>query len=63
MLNEIMWNIFEETGNIYAYLYVREYNKCLMEHDECCYNKNGGNNIYCHPETDRISLTHEGSIS
>lgn len=27
MLNETMWNIFKETGNIEAYLYVSEYNK------------------------------------
>lgn len=39
MLNKTMWNIFKETGNIYAYLYVKECN-------EYCYNKNGENNIY-----------------
>ena len=25
MLNEIMWNVFEKTGDICAYLYVKEY--------------------------------------
>ncbi|GEM_PF-2042821 len=27
MLNETMWNIFKETGNIYAYLYTKDYDK------------------------------------
>ncbi|WP_198006339.1 YqzL family protein [Alkaliphilus oremlandii] len=30
-LNNVMWNIFEKTGNIYAYLYVQEYNKNKSE--------------------------------
>lgn len=70
MLNEIMWDIFNETGSIYAYLYVKEYNQCSMEHNDY-YNKNGGNNIYCHSEnniycssgTDRTSSAREGTIS
>lgn len=30
-LNNVMWNIFEKTGNIYAYLYVQEHNKNRSE--------------------------------
>lgn len=39
MLSKIMWNIFKETGNIYAYLYVMECNRY-------CYNKNDENSTY-----------------
>ncbi|HZK57418.1 MAG TPA: YqzL family protein [Clostridia bacterium] len=46
MLDKIMWNIFEETGNIYAYLYVKECNENLKGFNECCYNKNGEDNVY-----------------
>ncbi len=46
MLNKAMWNIFEETGNIYAYLYVRECNEHLRECGEYYYNKSEGNNAY-----------------
>lgn len=27
MLNKTMWNIFKGTGNVYAYLYVKEYDE------------------------------------
>lgn len=39
MLNKNMWNIFQSTGNIYAYLYVKEYS-------QYSYNKNEENNPY-----------------
>lgn len=38
MLNETMWNIFKETGNIYAYLYTKDY-------DKHCSNKSNNNTI------------------
>lgn len=34
MLNKAMWNIFKETGNLYAYLYVKEYNKYYYSKNE-----------------------------
>jgi len=34
MLNKTMWNIFKETGNIYAYLYVKDYNKQYCDKNE-----------------------------
>ncbi|MDI9475488.1 MAG: YqzL family protein [Natronincolaceae bacterium] len=46
MLDKIMWNIFEETGNIYAYLYVKECNEYSEKCNEYCYNKNEESDIY-----------------
>ncbi|MFW5649508.1 MAG: YqzL family protein [Candidatus Alkaliphilus sp. MAG34] len=46
MLDKIMWNIFEETGNIYAYLYVKECNENLEGFNEYCYNKNRKDSVY-----------------
>lgn len=46
MLNKIMWNIFKETGNIYAYLYVKECGEYLKECNECRYNEDKENSIY-----------------
>lgn len=46
MLDKIMWNIFEETGNIYAYLYVKEYNEYLEKRNGYCYNKNEESDAY-----------------
>ena len=39
MLNKDMWNIFKETGNIYAYLYVNEYNKNYCQENKDHSNK------------------------
>ena len=46
MLNKIMWNIFKETGNINAYLYVRECNEYSGKCNKYCYNKSEENSTY-----------------
>lgn len=34
MLNKTMWNIFKQTGNVYAYLYVKQYDKDYYDEEE-----------------------------
>lgn len=34
MLNEIMWNIFKKTGNINAYLYMKDYEENCSKKNE-----------------------------
>ncbi len=57
MLNKIMWNIFKETGNIYAYMYVKERDVNSGESPECCYNKDEENNIYTEETLEMNEIT------
>lgn len=34
MINKTMWNIFEETGNIEAFLYINEHDKLYNEQEK-----------------------------
>ena len=57
MLNKIMWNIFKETGNIYAYLYVRECDVNSNKFEEYCYNRDETDNIYSEETLEMNGIT------
>ncbi|HZJ76461.1 MAG TPA: YqzL family protein [Oscillospiraceae bacterium] len=57
MLNKIMWNIFKETGNIYAYMYVKERDVNLREFNECCYDRDKNNNVYTEETLEMNGIT------
>ncbi|MCK9267291.1 MAG: YqzL family protein [Alkaliphilus sp.] len=57
MLNKIMWNIFKKTGNIYAYMYLKECDVNSGEFNKYCYNGDEKNNIYTEETLEMNEIT------